>query len=184
MILYCVRHGQAGHNLGNIMNGNPKIVYNLTKKGQKQAQKASESLKSKKIDIIFVSELPRAQQTAKIINKDHKAKIKTDKRLNDIVSGVEGKPSSFYKKLRKKAAKEQKTDIFHARVGKGESRVDVRKRVHHFLNDLKGKKYKSVLVVSHNCPVQAINAYSKNLTNKQMHNFKPHHAKVYTYKLK
>ena len=43
MILYCVRHGQAEHNIKNLMNGDPSKKIKLTELGKKQAEKTAET---------------------------------------------------------------------------------------------------------------------------------------------
>ena len=69
MKLIIVRHGQTYSNIKDICDDNPLIKTVLTKKGEKQAEKAAEILKNKKIEVIFTSEFFRTNETADIINK-------------------------------------------------------------------------------------------------------------------
>jgi len=121
MILYCIRHGEAEHNLNHTMNGDPSKQIHLTEAGKKQASEAAEKLKEIQFDVIITSEFPRCKETTKILNKYHNLPLIIDKRINDTLSGVEGQTLNVYIKEREKAAKEQGTDIFNAVINDGES---------------------------------------------------------------
>ena len=86
-----IRHGQSEWNKLNLFTGFKNIE--LSDQGIEEADKAGQNFKNLniKFDIVFTSELKRAQETAKIILKnlnqwDHlyeKGKIKTDINLNE-----------------------------------------------------------------------------------------------------
>jgi len=86
-----IRHGQSEWNKLNLFTGFKNIE--LSEQGIDEANKAGQNFKNLniKFDIVFTSELKRAQETAKIILKnldqwDHlygKGKIKTDIKLNE-----------------------------------------------------------------------------------------------------
>ena len=86
-----IRHGQSEWNKLNLFTGFKNIE--LSEQGIDEANKAGQNFKNFniKFDIVFTSELKRAQETAKIILKnlnqwDHlyeKGKIKTDINLNE-----------------------------------------------------------------------------------------------------
>ena len=64
MELYLIRHGQSVNNVGDL----PRVVEPpLTGLGEKQAQRAGESLKGEGITRLYCSPMLRALQTAKII---------------------------------------------------------------------------------------------------------------------
>jgi broad specificity phosphatase PhoE len=65
--IYLIRHGQDEDNAKGILNGHRNKP--LTKLGIRQAKKAAEKLKYKKIEVIVSSPLRRAKQTAGIIAK-------------------------------------------------------------------------------------------------------------------
>lgn len=96
---------------------------------------------------------------------------------------MEGKPYSHYIKERKKAAKKQNTDIFNSRVNSGESVEDEKNRIFSFIEELKKKDYKVVLIIAHYDTLQIINAYVKNLSNKEMLEFKPQRGGLYRFEL-
>ena len=86
-----IRHGQSEWNKLNLFTGFKNIE--LSDQGIEEADKAGQNFKNLniKFDIVFTSELKRAQETAKIILKnldqwDHlyeEGKIKTDINLNE-----------------------------------------------------------------------------------------------------
>ena len=86
-----IRHGQSEWNKLNLFTGFKNIE--LSEQGIDEANKAGQNFKNLniKFDIVFTSELKRAQETAKIILKnldqwDHlyeEGKIKTDINLNE-----------------------------------------------------------------------------------------------------
>ncbi len=156
MILYCLRHGQAEHNINRLMNGDSKELINLTVLGKQQCSEAREKLKNIYFDIIISSEFPRAFQTAEIIKGNKKIEIKIDERINEVISGMEGQAYLEYVKRKEEISKEKVISRRDVRINGGESFNDVKKRVSNFLNDLKTKDYKIVLVVSHYDPIIAL----------------------------
>lgn len=78
MKLYVVRHGETNENITHVMQGNMDTVLNET--GIKQALKAKDFFKDKKIDLIISSPKQRTYKTALLISDD-KIPIITDERL-------------------------------------------------------------------------------------------------------
>jgi broad specificity phosphatase PhoE len=70
MKAFFVRHGESLYNVKRLCNADPKIDVPLTAHGIRQAQAARERLAGKSLEAIYVSELPRARQTADIIRRD------------------------------------------------------------------------------------------------------------------
>ena len=73
MEIYLLRHGQTDYNVRGLCNDDPARAVNLNSAGIRQAMAAAERLKSTTISRILVSELPRTQHTAAIINRYHGA---------------------------------------------------------------------------------------------------------------
>ncbi|MFX1511862.1 MAG: histidine phosphatase family protein [Promethearchaeota archaeon] len=85
--VYFVRHGESVVNITKEFSY--KLVdYSLTPKGKLQAQQTAEYFKNKKIDNIFSSPLKRAVETAKIIAKILKLKVKVIENFREINVGV------------------------------------------------------------------------------------------------
>ena len=88
MKLILVRHGQSIANSKKISQGNQDkwIDTPLTNKGIEQAQAVAKRLKDEKIEIIYSSDLKRAKQTAKEINKFYNVEIRLDSRIRDMLN--------------------------------------------------------------------------------------------------
>lgn len=163
MKLTFIRHGETNYNLKRLCNSRPDKNVKLTSLGKKQAQAAAEILKKEKFDIIYVSGLFRTQQTARIINKFHHAKMIVDQRLNDRATGFENKSVFLFYDWRDT----QKNPWTSRRRG-GESYEDMKKRFADFLQDLKKTKYQNVLIVAHLPILKVARGYFKKLTNAEM----------------
>ena len=100
MKIIIVRHGQSEANAKKISQGKKDgwVDTSLTKKGRNQAKKIAQRLRNEKIRIIYSSDLKRAKETAKEINKFHNVKIKLDKRLRDMLVGED--LEKFIKKIK------------------------------------------------------------------------------------
>lgn len=142
MKVYFARHGESEYNVDKLINTNPTIKIGLTEKGKRQAKKLGEKLSRKKIEIIFVSEFLRTQQTAVIANSFLHVKIKVDERINEPHFGFEGKRDAELKK------KLRGNEIYFKLKGH-ESFYDSVMRVKRFLEWLAGQKYNSVLIIAH-----------------------------------
>ena len=183
MIIYCVRHSHAEHNVENLMNGDPSKLFNLTELGKKQSKQIAEKIKDVSFDIIITSEFPRTIETAKIIINNPSIPFKKDERINDLKSVVEGENYEKYIEELKKAIEIQRVDIFNAKINDGESINEEKQRIHSFLDDLKNKEYQTVLIVAHYDTLQIIHGYVKNLANEQMKELIIEHGKVYKFEI-
>jgi len=168
MKLYLVRHGQTNYNELGLCNSDPKVDVHLTKSGIEQARKLAKQLKNVDIEQVFVSELKRTEQTAQIVNKYHNAPVTVDARLNDIRFGYEGKHYSEYHSALDKA-----DDKWTARFNSGESIKDLRERAQDFIDDLKTKNYKTVLIVTSGGVIQAIYGILSNQSIEEAWGFRP-----------
>ncbi len=91
MKLILIRHGETIENAKRILQG--QLDTRLSKKGIEQAKKVALRLQDKHIDRIYSSDLKRAYNTAKEIQKYHQdISIITDKRLRErYFASLEGK---------------------------------------------------------------------------------------------
>jgi|SaaInlStandDraft_2_1057019.scaffolds.fasta_scaffold00354_22 broad specificity phosphatase PhoE len=155
-----VRHGQGEHNIGNFYNADMSHanyrISNLTDKGRKEALNAARKLDSfgyaGKIDLVFVSPLPRTIQTAKIISSygiyDSSLEI-IEPRLVEVKTGNrEGLPHEDGK---------DSWDHSDGRSHGGETGDDVRERVGDLLNELSSKyENMNILLVTHGTPASEL----------------------------
>jgi broad specificity phosphatase PhoE len=154
--LIVIRHGEAGNNIEKVYNSNPENPnykpFNLTQSGRLTTQKTAKDLLAQgfnndNIAAVFVSPLPRTQQTADILVQQglvSKDKIILDKRLIELNAGdLEGK--SMFPTWQSSFAKE-----YHA-----ESEEQVKNRVKEFYDSILHQYPQgNIIVVTHLLPSQ------------------------------
>ena len=145
-----IRHGEAEHNVQDIMNANPEFEYPLTELGKTHAVHAGDQLKGK-IDgdvVVYASELVRTQETAQEILKQLglQAEVHVDPRLNDTNGGIyDNGDIDEWRGLFNSAH-----DRAYIRPENGENYDDIAKRLREFLSDVYSKHPgKTVLVATH-----------------------------------
>lgn len=147
MRIYLIRHGQTELNLKKCYYGWTDVP--LTLEGRKQAEKMERFFSHCSLDTVIVSPLLRARETAGIVVAGRTKEIETDQRLMEQNFGIfEG---CTYEQLQKKYPQELKKwnqDFAKYRIPKGESFLDVRKRIDSFLLDL-SKRKGNLLIVAH-----------------------------------
>jgi broad specificity phosphatase PhoE len=161
MKAFFVRHGESLYNVKRLCNADPRIDVPLTAHGIRQAQVARARLAAKSLEAIYVSELPRARQTAEIIRRDHACPMIVDARLNDRRSGFEGRPIDEY--LAAAAS-----DPLHFCAPGGESYLDLKMRVIAFLEELAQFDAGAVAVVTHHEVLQIVKGTLENFDDPDM----------------
>ena len=162
MKIYIARHTETNYNIDTILNSDPSVDVHLTDVGIQQAQDLAQKLAKEDFEVIFISELSRTRETATYINKYHHVPIIVDKRLNDNATGFEGRPTHEFL-----AAFHGSENRWHAKFNDGESLAAARDRAGDFLNDLKTKPYKAVLIVTHGYIVESIYGILHNLGHEE-----------------
>jgi len=174
---YILRHGEAVSNVKSINSSWPEKFYNpITKNGEKQINKSLKNLKGHQIDFIFSSDLLRTKQTAKLVSKSLKVKLKFDKRLREIDFGsLNGKPNGktleqlFHSKLATKNHKIKKVETYQS----------VLKRIASFLREVeKIYKGKNILIVSHQAPLWILENKVNGFTIEEGLKFTPKHKRI------
>lgn len=154
--LILVRHGETKWTEEKCYQGTSDIP--LSKKGIEQAKKIAKRLKKEKIDVAYTSKLKRAIQTAQAIIKFRNIKLIKTEKLNERSYGK-------WESLTEDEVKERyptdharyKKEKYKTRPTKGESLFDLRKRIEPFIKKvIKENKNKTLLIVSHNCPLRII----------------------------
>lgn len=161
MIVLCMRHGQTNYNLLGLCNDDPSQDVLLTELGIRQAEGAATELKDVPIERIFVSELPRTQETAETINRYHAVPVTVHSDINDIRTGFDGKPVSEYF-----AAVDR--DRLTITPPGGESLLEYKRRVLRFLHWLRQQREKTVLVIAHEETLRVITAFFRDLPDDEM----------------
>jgi len=163
---FIVRHGDSWRQIKDIASAWPESQpLPLTEKGIKQAKSAAKKLAQQKIDLIISSDILRAKETAKIISAATGAKIIYDKRLREFSAGVFNgrKPKEIWDWLA------QQPDPLRAAPKKGESLLDLQKRIWQFLGDIE-KQYegKTIVIVSHEMPLTILEWTLEGLPLKEI----------------
>lgn len=142
MRLILVRHGETFDNLNQVIGGHRNT--GLSHEGIIQAKKVGLRFKDRHIDALFSSDLKRAHDTAKEIEKWHKNLILIeDARIRERNYGEhEGKPYTAWDWNNIPEDAEEDADIYA--------------RIKSFFEDIASKyKNKTVLVVSHGGAIRA-----------------------------
>ena len=161
MKLYIVRHGEVNHNLLKTYSNENEDLNNT---GIMQAEKLKNKMMNLDYDIIISSPLVRAIHTANIINNNNKD-IVIDDRLKERNSG-----SLNGKSLQTTNRFEYWNYYSKIQYGTSENIQTFFKRVYSFLDDLKFKKYNSVLIVCHSGVSKAIYSYFNGINNEDFLN--------------
>lgn len=140
MKIYLVRHGQCESNVIGRYNF---IDEDINETGIKQAENLREKINEIDYDIVISSPLIRAKHTAEIINVKNKPMIFDDRLQERKHGSMEGKSVS-------ETDREEEWNYFsNIRFGTAEKAIEVCERVKEFLDELKTKDYKNVLIVAH-----------------------------------
>ena len=156
MKVYIVRHGQVLHNAKKVYSNENE---DLNEVGLQQAKELRSKINFINYDIIISSPLIRAKHTAEIINVKNK-NIIFDDRLEERNPGdLNGKPISFTNR--------EEYWNFNSKIqyGTSENMKVFFNRVFDFLDDLKNKKYESVLIVAHSGVSKAFSAYFQGIND-------------------
>lgn len=156
-----MRHGRTSYNDLGLCNDDPRDPAHLSAQGREQAVAARESLASRRVQQIFVSELPRTFQTAEILNALWSVPVTPHPLLNDIRSGFNGRPVHEYQHA-------IAHDPLHASVNGGESLFDHKKRVLGFLEVLRDCDQHEVLVVAHEETMRVFYAVFHPVSDEEM----------------
>jgi broad specificity phosphatase PhoE len=155
MEIIIVRHGLSEANV----DGSIGTDSSLADKGRQQAEELASKLKDEGLDVIFCSPLKRCIQTAEPISRLLSQKPVVDPRLKEVDWGTfDGKTKEEVTAAVGMPPKDYlDTYAYDFTKFGGENYKDMEKRLHQFLDDLKGRPYKKILVVTHGAPVRMLN---------------------------
>lgn len=163
-----MRHAEAKSNVTGEIDSIPDEANPLTDKGREQCLEVTESLKEKKVDLIFHSGMQRTKETAEILAKElglAEDKVIEDVRITELQTGInlEGKMWEDYESLY--ATYEEK---FTKHIDGVENRFDVQRRAGEFLYEI-DRKYegKTILVVGHASSTLALRAAAEGASMKR-----------------
>ena len=149
MKIFLVRHGESEGNVIHQINDDPHRIVNLTARGRAQAEAASVRLREMSFTHAYVSEFPRARQTADILLRHHACMPKIDARINERRSGMDGLPVAVFNDL-------VRSDPLRIKPERGESFLELMGRLRSFLDEISALHPDgTVLAVSHENPIVA-----------------------------
>lgn len=157
MKLIIVRHGESLFNVEHRVQGWKDAP--LTEKGKAQAEQVAARLKDMKIDTIYSSDLRRAMETAKIIDRFHDLGVKPVQDFREQCFGeLEGMLKSDADKKRPDAFENRKKDPHFVMPGPGGESFDMMaERVKKALDKIiESRSDQTVLIVTHGGPKRAI----------------------------
>ncbi|MCL2852065.1 MAG: histidine phosphatase family protein [Defluviitaleaceae bacterium] len=174
MKIYAARHGQTGWNLLGRMQGHTDIPLDET--GIAQAEKLAERFRDIPIGKIYSSDLGRALETARTINKHHDVEIVVEEDLREISYGeFEGRLLSEiggrFAELR---------DAGKGAPG-GEELEDFLARVHRCMDKIAAENDGDILIVGHGGTVRAIECYFLNIPKENITKFGLGNTAVYCF---
>ena len=154
MKVYIVRHGEVPHNALKMYNSENE---DLTDNGIMQALELRDKIKDINFDIVISSPLLRTIHTENILTY-YDDSIITDDRLSERDCGdLSGQPIEV---TNREEYWNYYTDI---QYGTSENIQDFFKRVYNFLDELKDKDYKKVLIVAHSGVSKAFSGYFEGI---------------------
>ncbi|MBI2591173.1 MAG: class I tRNA ligase family protein, partial [Candidatus Brennerbacteria bacterium] len=169
---FMMRHGEAEHNLKNMIAAGPeregRVSY-LTEKGKEQAKKAGRQLKKAgiKIDFIISSPFLRTKETSEIVAKELglKKKIIVEEKLSELDCGVfNWRPGKEHKKFFDSPIEE-----FVKKPIGGENLNDAKKRMFTVVSLLnENNNNKNILIVGHGDPLWVLEGALRHLPNEKM----------------
>ena len=154
MKIYVVRHGQTDYNINGLFQGRKDIPLNSV--GIKQAEETAQKFKNISVDIILVSPLTRAKETAKYISNVTGVKPIIEQDLIERNFGdMEGKPNREDCNIKMLLDYEKNYNICNV-----EPIQSLFKRVSDCLDKIIDKYMgKNVVLVTHAGVAQAIDCY-------------------------
>lgn len=154
MKIYVVRHGQTDYNINGLFQGRKDIPLNSV--GIKQAEETAQKFKNIPVDIILVSPLTRAKETAKYISNVTGIKPVIEQDLIERNFGdMEGKPNRKDCNIKMLLDYEKNYNICNV-----EPIQSLFKRVSDCLDKIIDKYMgKNVVLVTHGGVAQAIDIY-------------------------
>jgi broad specificity phosphatase PhoE len=146
--LILARHGETEWNVEEVFRG--RIDIELDEKGVRQAELLAQYLRGVKIDAVYSSPLRRALNTAEVIARYHKLKVKIAPGLIDFDFGKwQGLRHQEVKRRYKKLYAQWLENPHLIRMPDGESLDEVRERALMVVDEVVTKHEGTVVMVSH-----------------------------------
>jgi isoleucyl-tRNA synthetase len=162
-----MRHGEAQSNVARLADCSGNEDNTLTERGRRQVAASAHELRSQSIDLIISSPLPRARETAAIVQKDlglPESAVMVDERICESNFGTfDQGPLDAYKKFYSSYAER----LDKAPDG-GETYRELHRRLGDFLFDVE-QRYsgRNILIVTHGGPAYVMSSLAARKTLAQ-----------------
>ncbi len=169
--IYFIRHGQTELNRLNIVQGSG-VDSELNEFGKLQADAFYKYYENHDFDLIITSALKRTFQTVKpFFNKN--IPYESWPEINEINWGIhEGKPSEPWMiEAYKKMVDQWAIGNFEASLKEGESAAQLANRINLFLESVKTRSEKSILVCTHGRTLRCLMCLVKGQHLREMENY-------------
>lgn len=174
--IYFIRHAETEFNRMKIVQGSG-VDSDLNEKGKAQGKSFYDNYKEVGFDLILTSNLKRTHQTVQHFIDEN---IPWEKyaELNEMSWGVhEGKKAAPWMEANYQAmVGAWNSGDYTARVPEGESAEELGVRINQFMQMLKGREEKNILVCTHGRTMCAITCYLESRPLMDMHMFKNHNT--------
>ncbi len=170
----CWRYGEVNHNLYGLYNREDE---DLNKNGIKQAEELKEKIKAINYYLIISSPLSRAKHTADIINIDNKNIIIDDRLKERDPGGLSRQPLEVTNR------EEYWNYYTTVQYGTSENIKEFFNRIYNFLDELKTKDYKNVLIVGHSGVSKAFSGYFNGIIDGKFLNRGLKNCEIKEYEL-
>ena len=178
-IIFIIRHGETDLNRQKIVQGQG-VDASLNKLGIQQGQAFYNYYKDEDFEVVITSALKRTKQTvAPFIQQG--VYTQAFEEINEINWGVhEGKSSEPWMiKAYKKLIDQWQNGIFDARLEEGESAAEMAFRLTKFVEHLKDRAEKKILICSHGRAMRCLMCILKDQHLREMENYRHNNTGLY-----
>lgn len=181
--IYIVRHGQTELNKAGIVQGSG-VDAPLNTTGWQQADAFFEFYKDIDFEVIITSALQRTHQTMEPFIR-HGLPWEQFPEINEMGWGIhEGKPSTpSMRKEYQEVVNAWNSGQFDARLGGGESAAEMEARIQTFVNHLKSRPEKTLLVCSHGRAMRCLMCILKGVSITNMDQYQHSNTGLWIAKL-
>jgi broad specificity phosphatase PhoE len=176
--LILIRHGETDWNTEGRYQGQSDVPLNA--RGLLQARDLARTFPPESLDIIFSSDLSRAQQTASILSEATGAPLRLDPRLREIDQGRwEGMLFSDIRTHHARIFEQRRRNPLEVAPPEGETVAEVRKRVLAAVEDIVISHHgQRIAVVSHGLALAIIKVHFYDLAIENVWNYIPGNAEA------
>ncbi len=177
--IFIYRHGQTDLNKNGIVQGSG-VNSSLNERGREQAALFYKKYKDRKFEVVLTSKLQRTHQTVSPFLKN-KIAWEQFEEINEISWGIhEGKSSkpemiAEYKELMNGWSNGE----LHLKIMGGESAFELGKRLKKFIDILRKRPEKNILVCSHGRAMRALICLMHDFPLTRMQDFTHHNTGLY-----